>query len=130
MTCKDDKIRKAKPVNQSGKIAEDIAANYLTRQGLKLIVRNFHCRFGEIDLIGLDREVLVFTEVRYRQNEYHMAVVETIDRHKQRKLVKTSEYYLIKNKTYQSYYCRYDVIAITGGLDKPTIEWIKNAFQA
>lgn len=123
-------IKKPRPAIQSGKIAEDIAANYLARQGLKLIVRNFRCRFGEIDLIGLDRETLVFIEVRYRHNENRLAVIETIDQHKCRKLVITSEYYLIKYRNYQSYQCRYDVIAITGELDKPAIEWIKNAFQA
>ena len=123
-------IKKPKPENQSGKIAEDIAANYLNEQGLKTIFRNFRCRFGEIDLIGLDREILVFVEVRYRHNENRLAVVETINQHKCRKLIITSKFYLNKYRNYQSYQCRYDVIAITGELDKPAIEWIKNAFQA
>jgi putative endonuclease len=123
-------INMSKPANHVGKIAEDIAADYLTKQDLKLIDRNFHCRFGEIDLIGLEQELLVFVEVRYRKNEHYLAVVETIDQHKCRKLVITSEYYLSRHKMYRSYQCRYDVIAITGELNKPVIEWIKNAFQA
>ncbi len=124
----DDK--KSKPSNHTGKIAEGIAAQYLTKQGLKLIDRNFHCRFGEIDLIGFDKEILTFIEVRYRKNEQYLAVVETIDQHKCRKLIITSEYYLTQHKNYRSYQCRYDVIVITGELNKPVIEWIKNAFQA
>lgn len=123
-------INKSRPVNHTGKIAEDIAAQYLAKKGLKLLDRNFHCRFGEIDLIGLEKEVLSFTEVRYRKNEQYLAVVETIDRHKCRKIIISSEYYLSKHKNYRSYQCRYDVIAITGDINKPVIEWIKNAFQA
>lgn len=121
---------KSKPVNNAGKIAEDIAAQYLSNKGLKLISRNFHCRFGEIDLIGLDKEILTFIEVRYRKSEQYLAVVETIDEHKCRKIIISSEYYLSKHKSYRSHQCRYDVIAITGELNKPVIEWIKNAFQA
>ena len=123
-------IIKPKPANQYGKIAEEFAANYLIRQGLKLIARNFHCRFGEIDLIGLEQDTLIFTEVRYRKNEKHLAVVETIDQRKCRKLIITSKYFLNKHRTYQSHQCRFDVIAITGDINKPVIEWIKNAFQA
>ena len=119
-----------KTTKQSGKQAEELAANYLAKQNIELITRNFHCRFGEIDLIGIDQETLVFIEVRYRKNEQYLAAVETIDQHKCKKIVITSEYYLNKHKKYQSYFCRYDVITITGTLDKPVIEWIKNAFQA
>lgn len=119
-----------KPANAAGKIAEEIAADYLAKHDLKLITQNFHSRFGEIDLIALQRDILVFIEVRYRKNERFLAVVETIDARKRQKLVATSEYYLLKHKAYQDYQCRYDVIAITGELDKPVIEWIKNAFQA
>ncbi len=123
-------IKKSKPANHAGKIAESIAEQYLIKQGLKLIDRNFHSRFGEIDLIGLDQEILTFIEVRYRKNEQYLAVVETIDQHKCRKIIISSEYYLCKHKNYRAYQCRYDVIAITGELNKPAIEWIKNAFQA
>lgn len=119
-----------KTTKQSGKQAEDIAANYLAEQNIKIVSRNFHSRFGEIDLIGLDKEILAFIEVRYRKNEHFLSAVETIDRRKCKKIVITSEYYLNKHKKYQSHYCRYDVIAISGALDKPVIEWIKNAFQA
>jgi putative endonuclease len=119
-----------KTTNQSGSQAETLAASYLAKQKVKILTRNFHCRFGEIDLIGLDQEILIFVEVRYRKNENYLAVVETIDQRKCKKIITTSEYYLNKQRKHQSYFCRYDVITITGALDKPVIEWIKNAFQA
>ncbi len=123
-------IKNTKTRNHSGKQAEEFAAKYLAKQNVKIITRNFHCRFGEIDLIGLDQEILLFVEVRYRKNESYLAAVETIDRHKCKKIVTTSKYYLNKQRNYQSYFCRYDVITLTGELDRPVIEWIKNAFQA
>ena len=115
---------------KSGKRAENIAANYLKKQNVKIISRNFHSRFGEIDLIGLDKETLTFIEVRYRKNEDYLSAVETIDRHKCKKIIITSEVYLNKRKRYRSHHCRYDVITVTGEVNQPEIEWIKGAFQA
>jgi len=123
-------IKKTKPAETAGKIAEDIAAEYLRKQGLDIIKRNFHSRFGEIDLITIDQDILVFVEVRYRKNEHYLAAIETIDQNKCRKLIMTSEYFLSKHNTYKSHQCRYDVITLTGDLNRAVIEWIKNAFQA
>ena len=50
--------------NNAGLLAENLAASYLIEQGLKLLVKNYHCRFGEIDLIMQDKNTLVFIEVR------------------------------------------------------------------
>ena len=116
--------------NLSGKHAENIAANYLSKNKIKIIDQNYHSRFGEIDLIGIEKNILVFIEVRYRKNEDYLSAIETIDQTKCNKIITTSKYYLNEYKKYQSYLCRYDVIAITGELKQPVIEWIKNAFQA
>lgn len=113
---------------QSGNFAEEIAENYLAKNNVTLLSKNFHCRFGEIDLIALEQDILIFVEVRYRKNEHVLSAIETIDQRKCNKIVTTSEYYLNKHKKYQSYQCRYDVITLTGEIDKPVVEWIKNAF--
>lgn len=123
-------IKTSRAGSPTGKVAEDIAANYLLKQNLSLIERNFHCRFGEIDLIALEQEILVFIEVRYRENERYLNAIETVDKHKCRKIITTSEYFLNKNKRYRNSQCRFDVVTITDTLDKPVIRWIKNAFQA
>lgn len=124
-----------------GKQAEDIAATYLKKQNINIITRNFHSRFGEIDLIGLDmgldmgrdmrlnKEILTFIEVRYRRDEQLLSAIETIDQSKCKKIIKTSEAFLNKYKKYQSYYCRFDVVTITGKLNDPAITWIKDSFQ-
>ena len=113
-----------------GKAAEDIAVRYLKKQGVKILQRNFHCRFGELDIIALDEQILSFVEVRYRKNETLLTAIETIDERKCRKLLKTSAFYLNFEKKYQSYQCRFDILTITGNLKQPHVEWIKNAFQA
>ncbi len=113
-----------------GKQAEDIAAAYLKKQNIKIITRNFHSRFGEIDLIGLDKEILIFIEVRYRRDEQLLKAIETIDQNKCKKIIRTSEAFLNKHKKYQSHYCRFDVLTITNELNDPAIMWIKDSFQA
>mgnify|MGYP002621592587 CR=1 FL=1 len=123
------KIKAGRPA-VIGKRAEDIACKYLSQNGINLLERNYSCRFGEIDIIGLDVEILVFIEVRYRSDQERIAAIETIDHRKCKRLLTTSQHYLNHHKKYQSYQYRYDVIVITGMLDEPLVEWIKNAFQA
>jgi len=56
------------PSRETGEAAERRALDYLTRQGLKLVAANYRSRFGEIDLVMRDGEVLVFAEVRMRKS--------------------------------------------------------------
>lgn len=114
----------------TGRQAETAAENYLVEQGLKVISRNFRCRFGEIDLIAIDHNTLVYIEVRYRRSVQRMAVVETLDKNKIQRLITTGEYFLTHNRQYQKLQCRFDFIGISGNSQNPEIEWIKNAFQA
>lgn len=107
-----------------GKKAEDVACNYLLKNGLPLVTRNFTCRYGEIDLIMQDSDTLVFVEVRYRQSNSFGKAAETVDHNKQRKLVFTANYYLQKNPS--SLATRFDVIAMS---EQHPIEWITNAFM-
>ncbi|MDO8827163.1 YraN family protein [Methylophaga sp.] len=111
---------------QSGKQAEQLACDYLLKQGLKLIQRNFHCRRGEIDLIMQDGQTLVFVEVRYRRNDSHGGALESITSFKQSRIITTAQHYLMQSGW--SFNCRFDVIAISAGTaDK--IVWIRDAFQ-
>ena len=105
----------------SGKIAEDLALEYLQQHNLRLIQRNFHSRFGEIDLIMRDVDgALVFVEVRQRRSGIDSAIT-SISPAKQKKLVKAAQFYLLK--TGHDVACRFDVIAMDG--DR-RIQWLKN----
>lgn len=120
------------PVSTTGKgrLAEDAALSYLQKQGLKIISRNFRSPRGEIDLIMQDGDVIVFVEVRSRKDAGVLNPLESIDETKQRKIVSTSEYFLQKKMKKLDYYCRFDVVTLTGNPDAVNIEWIKNAFDA
>jgi len=109
---------------------EKIAQTYLLKAGLKTVNTNFHCRSGEIDLIMQDKETLVFVEVRYRNNAKYGSASESVNIHKQKKIIKSAEYYLnIKQLWHLA--VRFDVIAISPSiklLGKNKITWHKSAF--
>lgn len=112
---------------QIGQAAEELACQYLQKQGLKILERNYRCRMGEIDLIMQDDEDLIFIEVRYRQNNHYGNGAETVTLAKQNKVIKAANYYLQKQKFNDRIACRFDVVALTFS---DQVEWIKNAFSA
>jgi len=113
-----------------GKVCEQIACDHLKKNGLKLIDKNFHSRYGEIDLIMQHQETLVFIEVRYRKNQNYGGASASVTPAKQLKLQKTALYYMQQKG--REFNARFDVIAMTGDVDgkekKLNIDWIKNAF--
>ena len=111
--------------NNAGLDAELIAATFLANHGLQLIVQNYHCRFGEIDLIMKEGNSLVFVEVRLRSNKQFGDAAASITPQKQQKLSLTAQHYL--QKTNDKNACRFDVIVMQKA-DINAIEWIKNAF--
>jgi putative endonuclease len=112
-----------------GQQAEAWALRYLQQQGLELVERNFYCHNGEIDLILRDKADLVFAEIRYRRQKSHGTGVETVDRAKQRKILRSAEYYLY-SKNLWDHPCRFDVIGISlDAQQRVEIVWEKNAFD-
>ena len=114
----------------NGQEAEEYACLYLIEQGLLCCAKNYRSKMGEIDLIMRDKDVIVFVEVRYRTYATHGKSVESIVGYKKMRIIKTATLYLIQNKLFNKVPCRFDVIALAPGKDKPTLEWIKNAFHA
>lgn len=115
---------------RSGKHAEDLACDYLHRHGLHVLERNYHTRFGEIDLVMRDRDTTVFVEVRYRRHTNVVDPLSSIDRRKQVKLTRTANCYLQQHKQHALDPARFDVVAITAQGTQNHIQWIKNAFEA
>jgi len=110
---------------------EDLAANYLQARGVDILARNLRCRTGELDLVGLDHNVLVIVEVRQRAGTEFGGPLASIDRRKRRKLIRTTQYFLALHSQWQTHPIRFDVFAVEGlpqGLHQ--VAWIKNAFQA
>lgn len=116
--------------HQRGKAAEERALNFLKKCGLKPLEKNYRTRGGEIDLIMLDDETIVFIEVRARSNDSYMKPLESIDKRKLENIIYASNHYLQKNRAGNDSSCRFDVVVLTGASGQPKIEWIKNAFEA
>lgn len=108
-----------------GRRAEQQAKEFLQRQGLILIDKNYRCRHGEIDLIMKDGSQLVFIEVRYRRTEAFGGPLASIDHRKKTRLIATASHYLQSKK--QQGTARFDVIGITG---ENQIDWVENAVEA
>ncbi len=109
----------------AGTRAEDCARIYLMSQGLRWVTSNFRSYCGEIDLIMRDKKTLVFVEVRARTSSSFGDGVESVTWHKQRKLIKTAEFYLQKMMITHDI-VRFDVVSLDG--KPPVISWIRDAF--
>lgn len=114
-------------MSKSGALAEQLAAQYLQQQGLKLLQTNYSCRYGEIDLILQDGDIHVFAEVRLRSSTAFGGAAASIDARKQAKLLRTAQHYLTRFKNIPP--CRFDAVLMQTA-DIKKIEWIKNAFTA
>ena len=109
---------------QTGARKEELAADYLKRQGVRILEMNYRCRQGEIDLIGRDGEFLVFFEVKWRRDGRSGYAAEAVDKRKQKRICRVSDMYRMFKGFDDDTALRYDVVAIDGD----GIDWIKNAF--
>ena len=107
---------------------EFLARTYLIAQGLIFVTHNFRSRYGEIDLVMQDKDVLVFIEVRARTSHLYGDALSSVTVSQRRKLIKTASYYLLKHGLHDKLPTRFDVVALDG--IKPRITWVKNAFDS
>jgi len=109
----------------TGDSAERIAETYLNRHGLTTLVRNYQCRYGEIDLIMQAGEVLVFTEVRYRASKDFGGAAASINVAKQRRIIAAAQHYL--GQIGHPPPCRFDAVLLNK-LTINNVEWLQDAF--
>ena len=107
-----------------GQTAETRAAAFLQTHGLKLLARNWRCRFGEIDLVMQDGPTLVFVEVRLRSRNDFGGAAASVTPAKQKRLLAAARQYLASLKALPP--CRFDVVALDGS---GAPDWLKNAFE-
>jgi putative endonuclease len=129
----NDKDSTSRPSAQPGKRssglqAEELAARFLTRHGLRVIERNYRCRGGEIDLVCRDGRTLVFVEVRYRQHHSHGGAADSITTRKQGRIVLAARHYLASHSCTDAD-CRFDCL-LFDALSETTITWLRHAFDA
>ncbi|MEM7002125.1 MAG: YraN family protein [Pseudomonadota bacterium] len=122
------------PSQQRGYRVETAALDYLRHQGLRLLARNYSCRHGEIDLVmrhrsSINRNILVFVEVRYRRSNQYGSAAASVGTTKQRRLQKTAEHYCQRHPLQKIWPARFDIVAVSGSLDNPCFSWLAGAFE-
>jgi putative endonuclease len=112
-----------------GQLAEERAAAYLGARGLKLLARNVRCRGGEIDLICLERDTVVFVEVRLRGNPRFGGAAASITPAKRRRVVFAARWWLAgPGRGFAARDCRFDAVLFNSAEAPP--RWIRAAFDA
>ena len=94
-----------------GKTGEDIAVEYLIEKNYKIIERNFYCKNGEIDIIALKDNYLIFIEVKTRSSTEYGLPSEAVTKKKLESLYKTAKYY-VYTRNLQDEFIRFDVIEV------------------
>jgi putative endonuclease len=113
-----------------GAAAENLAARFLEQRGLTILLRNYRRRFGELDIVALEGEILVIVEVRCRASDQFGGAAASVDGWKQRKIVRAATLLLQERRDLAQRRARFDVITIddpTRGA--PAIDWIRDAFR-
>jgi len=116
-----------------GEEGEREAESFLTARNLELVMRNYRCRSGEIDLVMTgygedDVETLIFVEVRLRGAGAHVSGLDSVDDNKQRRLISAARHFLMEHPQWNEHPCRFDVIALDPSRDR--LIWVPSAFEA
>ncbi len=119
-----------------GPRGEQLACRHLTRNGMKILARNYRCPAGEIDLIVLDRRpgrddpapTIAFVEVKTRRDDIWTDPQSAVDRQKRHRIHKAATYYLARRGG-SDYNVRFDVVSVVlRPNQRPQVEHIPNAF--
>lgn len=113
-----------------GAFGEDLACNYLESKGYRILERNFNCKVGELDIIAMEGDNLVFIEVKSRTSTGYGNPSEAVSYTKQKRIVKAALFFMTKHKLFD-YMSRFDVIEVMtdGTKENSSINLIKNAFE-
>lgn len=114
-----------KNLRKTGSEYEKKAACFLEENGYRIIERNYRCRLGEIDLVAVHKNCLVFVEVKYRKSAGFGFPVEAVDYKKQKIICKVAQNYIAVRRIGSQVQVRFDVVAVLG--DEITV--YENAFE-
>ena len=111
-----------------GELGEEIAVRRLQQLGMRVLETNYrYGKMGEIDIIAMDGETLVFCEVKMRRNDEYGPPQAAITPAKQRKIRRLAQAYLFQRDISQ-HACRFDVVAIRMVGNQTDIDYIRDAF--
>ena len=113
-----------------GAQAEELAARLLASHGLRLLARNVRCRGGEVDLIALEKETVVFVEVRLRRHRDFGGAAASIGRAKRQRVILAARHWLAgAGRSWAARPCRFDVV-LYSALAPEAGQWLRGAFAA
>ena len=107
----------------TGTAYEKIAADYIRKQGIHIREMNYRISQGEVDIVGEDKEFIMFIEVKYRKTASYGYPWEAVSDNKRRQICKVARQFCYSKKIKKQ--IRYDVVSICG----EEIEWFQNAFE-
>jgi len=114
-----------------GQRAEDLAAAYLQAQGAAIVLRNYRCRCGELDIVArFGARELAIVEVRTRSSNAYGGAAASIDAGKRQRLVRAASLLLQQRRDLARLRARFDVVIVGDPFaEAPEISWIKHAFS-
>ena len=107
-----------------GYVGEQIAVQFLQENGYRILERNFYCRQGEIDIVAIDKDEVVFVEVKTRSSVDFGVPSEAVNFVKQKHIFSSAKYFLYKFGLLDSF-VRFDVIEVLIGSGKFNVNHIK-----
>ncbi len=113
------------PAQVAGGEAEEKAARFLARKGLRIVARNYRTRMGEIDLVARDGATLVFVEVRLRSSARFGSAAASIDWRKRSRVEAAARHFLASLAHEPP--CRFDVVTLDGD---SAASWLRGAFES
>ena len=125
-----DLLKNDPNTRSAGARYEAVALDHLQDAGLELIARNYYCRYGEIDLVMRERDIVVFVEVRFRRAGRFGDGIDSVNAGKRAKLVRAASAFLAEHPRLADATCRFDVLAISDDSRAPSPDWRRNAFEA
>lgn len=108
---------------------ESLALVCLEQAGMVVLARRFRTRHGELDLVGLDGDTLVFVEVRARTQATRVSPAATVTWRKQQQVSAMAMVFRHRFPDYARLRCRFDVVAIDAGTEPPGVTWMRDAFR-
>ena len=109
--------------SERGREGEKLAADYLTGKGYQIVDRNYHCRWGELDLVAKKDDLIVFVEVKLRRDIGHGLPIEAVGKTKQRRIISTAKLYAAEHDLFD-YDMRFDVIEVV--VDDQNRLWVRH----
>ena len=116
---------------RAGREAEAAAALFLEAQQLTILLRNYRCRSGELDIVAqAPSGTVVVAEVRMRSRRDYGGAAASVDWRKQHKIARATRHLLLTHRQLAACALRFDVLDLQSNADGFAIHWIRHAFEA